>query len=203
MSAAGILGPIATALSVGFVWPQVARVYRQRTVEGLSPKGTLHGVAATASWALYGIVTGVVPLIVSNLTVCLAMVLIGLAQAREGVLPARLIGVTAAVTVGVGLLASLVSPALAGWIAIVVGATSILPQTFHVLRSPDLSGVSVAMYALLIVTALAWSSYGFLIGDPLLAGPNVIVLPCSVLVLVKALRFQSEEPEAVPALAPC
>jgi len=41
-----LLGLWCTALSVAFVWPQVARVYRQHTVDGIAPNGTLHGAVA-------------------------------------------------------------------------------------------------------------------------------------------------------------
>lgn len=189
-------------LSISFVWPQVVRVYRLRSVEGLSPTGTLHGVAATSLWTVYGASQGVVPLILSNVIVGFAMVLIGVAQVRHGVLAARMLAATAALATAVALMSTLVSPALTGWIAIAVGATSILPQTLHVLRSDDLSGVSVAMYGLLILTAAGWATYGALIGDLLVSAPNVLVLPCAVFIAVKAVRAQTGAgSEPLPVLA--
>ena len=172
-----LLGWWCTALSVAFVWPQVARVYRQHTVEGIAPKGTLHGGVASALWMLYGLALGDPAISVANAAVVVAMSLIALQQVRYGVLRARVAVATAvgaAVVGGVGLA---VSPSLVGWLAIVVGATSVLPQTVHVLRAPSLHGVSVPTYALLCVTTLSWASYGVGIGDPLVVATNLLVLP--------------------------
>ena len=161
-----LLGWWCTALSVAFVWPQVARVYRQHTVEGIAPKGTLHGGVASTLWMLYGLALGDPAISVANAAVVLAMSLIAIAadpprRAAARVAVATAVGV--AVVGGVGLA---VSPSLVGWLAIVVGATSVLPQTVHVLRAPSLHGVSVPTYALLCVTTLSWASYGVGIGDP-------------------------------------
>ncbi len=186
-----LLGSLCTLLSVAFVWPQVARVYRMHSVEGIAPNGTLHGVAATCLWAVYGAATGVVPLTISNLTVLAAMLLIGAAQVRHRVLAGRTLALTLCASAAVALLSAAVSPVLTGVIAIAVGATSILPQAIHVLRADDLSGVSVTTYGLLVLTALAWSSYGLLIGDWLVVAPNALVLPCSALIAVKAMRAQT------------
>ena len=82
----------------------------------------------------------------------------------------------------------------------VVGATSVLPQSLHVLRSADLSGVSVAMYGMLVVTCLLWGTYGIVIGDLLVTAPNVFVLPCAALIAVKAWRSQQAAPVAADAL---
>ena len=130
-----LLGLWCTALSVAFIWPQVARVYRQHTVEGIAPKGTLHGATASTFWLLYGFAIGDVAITVANAAVVLAMVLIAYQQVRHGTLPARTALVTGAVVVTVGLGATVLSPTAVGWLAIVAGATSVLPQTVHVLRA--------------------------------------------------------------------
>ena len=56
-----LLGLCCTALSVAFVWPQVARVYRQHTVDGIAPNGTLHGAVASGLWMLYGLARKTAP----------------------------------------------------------------------------------------------------------------------------------------------
>ena len=57
-----LVAAVCLALSVAFVWPQVVRVYRLGTVEGLSPRGTLHGIAGNCTWLVYGFLRGNVPL---------------------------------------------------------------------------------------------------------------------------------------------
>jgi uncharacterized protein with PQ loop repeat len=185
-----VLGAVCTGLSVSFVWPQVLRVYRLRTVEGLSPLGTLHGLAASTLWTMYGLGQGVAPLVISNGVIGVAMLMIAAAQVRHRVLPlSRLIG--ALVLVGaVGGAAMAVSVTLAGALASVVGITSILPQTIHVSRVAVLSGVSMPMYALITLSTILWAVYGILIGDWVLVTTNVLISPCALFVAMKAWRFQ-------------
>jgi uncharacterized protein with PQ loop repeat len=185
VTALRLLGLWCTALSVAFVWPQVGRVFRQRTVEGIAPLGTLHGAAASALWMLYGLARGDGAVSAANAAVLLAMALIASQQVRYGTLPVRTaaaIGVALAV---VGIAAAAVSPTLVGWLAILVGATSVLPQTFHVLRASALDGVSIPMYGLLCLTTLSWAVYGFAVGDPLVVVTNLLVLPCAALVVTR------------------
>jgi uncharacterized protein with PQ loop repeat len=185
-----LLGWWCTALSVAFVWPQVARVYRQHTVDGIAPKGTLHGATASALWMLYGLATGDVAISVANAAVVVAMVLIAAQQVRHHVLPLRIAVGTALVVVTVGGLAAAISPTFVGWLAIAAGATSVLPQTFHVLRAPNLHGVSVPTYLLLVLTTLSWATYGVLIGDSLVVATNLLVLPCAALVTARTWSAQ-------------
>lgn len=193
-----LLGLWCTALSVAFIWPQVVRVYRQHTVEGIAPKGTLHGATACTFWLLYGLAIGDLAISLANAAVVLAMALIAYKQVRHGALAARTAVLTGLVVVTVGIGAMLLSPTAVGWLAIVAGATSVLPQTVHVLRAETLSGVSIATYALLCLTALSWALYGVLTGDPLVILTNVLVLPCAAVVAIKAwLAQRAEEPVLV------
>jgi MtN3 and saliva related transmembrane protein len=185
-----VLGPICTALSVSFVWPQVIRVYRLDTVEGLAPNGTLQGLAASALWAMYAIARGVGPLVVSNVVIGVALLMIAVAQIRHRALAVRkLCAVAVAITV-IGGGALELSTTLAGWIAIVVGVTSILPQALYAARANDLSGVSLPMYALVLISCVLWSVYALLIGDWLIIITNMLIAPCALFVASKAWRFQ-------------
>jgi len=185
MTAVRLLGLWCTALSVAFVWPQVGRVFRQRTVEGIAPAGTLHGAAASALWMLYGLARGDAAVSVANAAVLLAMALIVSQQVRYRTLRARTAVAVAIVVAVVGLAGGVVSTALVGWLAILVGATSVLPQTFHVLRASALDGVSVPMYGLLCLTTLSWAAYGFVVGDALVVVTNLLVFPCAALVVTR------------------
>jgi uncharacterized protein with PQ loop repeat len=185
-----LLGWWCTALSVAFVWPQVARVYRQHTVDGIAPKGTLHGATASLLWMLYGLGTGDVAISVANAAVVVAMVLIAVQQVRHEVLPLRTAVGTAIVVVTVGGIAVAVSPTFVGWLAIAAGATSVLPQTVHVLRAPTLHGVSVPTYLLLVLTTLSWATYGVLIGAGLVVPSNLLGLPCAALVTARTWTAQ-------------
>jgi uncharacterized protein with PQ loop repeat len=60
----------------------------------------------------------------------------------------------------------------------------------HAARATDLSGVSLPMYALIVVTSVLWSLYGLLIGEPLVIITNIAILPCALFVALKARRAQ-------------
>jgi uncharacterized protein with PQ loop repeat len=193
-----LLGLWCTTLSVAFVWPQVARVYRQHTVDGIAPNGTLHGAVASGLWMLYGLARGDVAISVANAAVVLAMVLIAAQQIRHGTLTRQKAAITAVGAVVVGGIGLAISPTAVGWLAIAAGATSVLPQTVHVLRAPTLDGVSVPMYALLCLTTLSWAVYGLALGDPLVVATNLLVLPCAGLVMSRTWVYQRG---AAPATA--
>ena len=189
-----VLGPICTALSVSFVWPQVIRVYRLNTVEGLAPNGTLQGLAASAIWTMYAAAQGVGPLVVSNVVIGIAMSMIAAAQIRHRTLRvSKLLAVCACIVV-IGGGALVISTTLAGWIAIVMGVTSILPQAVYAARASDLSGVSLPMYALVLLATILWSVYALLIGDWLIVITNILIAPCALFVATKAWRFQYASP---------
>jgi uncharacterized protein with PQ loop repeat len=198
MSGVEMLGWWCTVLSIAFVWPQVVRVYRQGTVEGIAPKGTLHGASASGFWMIYGLARGDAAIALANAAVVLAMVLIAVQQIRHHAMPARLLVLTGLGVLAASVVALAISPAVLGWLAIAVGATSVLPQTVHVLRTPVLTGVSVSMYVLLCLTALSWAVYGVLIGDPLVVVTNVLVLPCAALVVART--WLSQRTELEPAI---
>ena len=202
MHATAVLGPICTALSISFVWPQVVRVYRLDTVEGLAPNGTLQGLAACTLWAMYGAARGVGPLVVSNTVIGVAMLMIAAKQIRRGTLGAGKLLAAAATIVAVGGGALAISTTLAGWIAIVIGVTSILPQTIHVSRFADLSGVSLPMYVLVVVTSILWSVYALLINDWLVILTNALIAPCALFVAVKAWRAQYAPVSVAAEIAP-
>ncbi len=186
VSPTDLLGALASALSMLFIWPQVFRVYRNDTVEGLAPLGALQGMSGSILWSTYGLAQGDLPLFGSNLLVAVAVGLLAHQMTRHGVINrSTLFGVVASV-LGVGFVATSVSTALVGALAFGIGALSILPQTIKVLRESDLHGVSVSSNALLFVTSTTWMCYGIAIGDALVTLPNVLVIPCSAIIVLRA-----------------
>ena len=77
------------------------------------------------------------------------------------------------------------------------GVTSILPQAIYAARAADLSGVSLPMYALVLLTCVLWSAYALLIVDWLILITNALIAPCALFVATKAWRARY----APPALA--
>ena len=140
---------------------------------------------------LYGLARGDVAISAANAAVVAAMALIAAQQIRHGTLTRRKAAVTAAGVVVVGGIALAISPAAVGWLAIAAGATSVLPQTFHVLRAPTLDGVSVPMYALLCAhDRCRGPPTASRVGDPLVVATNLLVLPCAAVVMSRTWIYQ-------------
>ena len=198
VSPTNLLGLVASVLSMLFIWPQVFRVYRNDTVEGLAPLGALQGMSGSILWSTYGLSQSDIPLFGSNLLVAVAIGLLSMAMVRHGVVKRTTVFGLVAIVIGIGFVTAAVSTIMLGMLAFVVGALSVLPQTFKVLRDPDLQGVSVSSNALLFATASTWLCYGLAIGDALVTMPNLLVIPCSAIIVAKARAAQSK---SVPAHA--
>ena len=174
-------------------------MFRRDSVEGIAPGGTMHGAAAATLWMLYGVASGDAAIGAANAAVLLAMALIIGQQVRHRVLAARTVAAFAVVLCVAGGAGLSVSRIAVGWLAIAVGATSVLPQTWHVVRASALSGVSIPMYALLCLTTVSWASYGLAVGDLLVVATNLLVLPCAALVVART--WIAQRAPLVPAVS--
>ena len=183
-----ILGIVASIMSMLFIWPQVILVYRNNTVEGLSPLGALQGICGSTLWSVYGLSRSDVAVGGSNFLIVVALALLAQAMVKHGTLPASRLYITIFAITAFSFICVSVSPGVTGFIAFVVGASSVLPQTFTSAKSDDLSGVSLPTYVLLFFTAVAWSAYGFIVEDALVVLPNVVVIPCAIFIGAKIIR---------------
>ncbi|MBA3422415.1 MAG: hypothetical protein H0U12_11110 [Thermoleophilaceae bacterium] len=76
-----------------------------------------------------------------------------------------------------------------------VGAAGIaVPQAARLLRDPDASAAdaSIGMWALVAFNAVVWLVYGVLVGHPLLGAAGLLQLPCSMIVIHRALHERRE-----------
>lgn len=77
ISAADLLGSAAGTLTTVAFIPQVARAWRTKSVDDLSLWMLIAFTSGVALWAVYGVVTSAMPLILTNgLTFVLAMTLL-------------------------------------------------------------------------------------------------------------------------------
>lgn len=76
-----------------------------------------------------------------------------------------------------------------GYIAMSLTTAAFAPQALHTLKTRDVSGISLAMYASFTTGVLLWLIYGLLRGDgPIIIG-NAITLLLALLILVLKLRY--------------
>lgn len=77
---------------------------------------------------------------------------------------------------------------LLGLLAGFIGAFAFAPQAFKIIRHRDAAGVSATTYAMVLVGALLWMSYGLLRAAPSIVLWNVVAAGLAALVLFFKLR---------------
>lgn len=182
-----VLAVWASTLSIIFMWPQVFRVLRKRTVEGISVLGTFHSFAGSLLWSIYGIRAGVWFVAVGNIVTVLALGFVIAAQVRYKAarLNVVLISQISALTIGVA--AALISKNAIGLVAVIIGGTAIIPQTIRSARTSHQVGLSAATYAIIFVNSISWAAYGLAIKDPFVVTPNILIIPSALFISVRAI----------------
>lgn len=83
-----------------------------------------------------------------------------------------------------------------GSLAAVLTTASFVPQAWRTWRTRDVSGISLAMYAVFTVGVGLWLVYGLLLGEIPLIAANAITFTLALLILGMRIRFgrRSEDP---------
>lgn len=182
MTLESVSGVIATACGAAFVWPQVVRVYRRKTTQGLSAATVVIGLINPVFWTVFGYSTGRTIAVFANTHVGIAFMLIAAKLVRAGELRARLVLAMFAGTVAYCLSANSISPQIVGVTGLFVSTPSFLPQLWRALRSRDLYGVSIWSNVLFAAQCLFWTIYGVEVREPLYIYPNAFLLPCALVI---------------------
>ncbi|MEN9793188.1 MAG: hypothetical protein RL330_1266 [Actinomycetota bacterium] len=185
-----LLGAWCTAMSLGFVWPQVVRTMRHDTTQGISAFSTLHAIVGSSLWFTYGIHDDTTAVWFSNASFILAQVLIATVLRRHGRLTLQM---TAGFSLALAVILVVilpVDPAMAGTAAIVASATSLVPQVIHVMRSPNLHGISLLSWGTSLVSAMSWTLFGWVVGNQTYAALNYFSMPMIAYVITKAAAWR-------------
>ncbi len=182
-----VLAVWASTLSIIFMWPQVFRVLRKKTVEGISVLGTIHSFAGSLLWSIYGIRAGVWFVAVANIVTLFALGLVVSAQVRYKVARLNVVLISQLSVATVGVAAALISKNAIGLVAVIIGGTAIIPQTIRSARTSHQVGLSAATYAIIVVNSISWGGYGLLIKDPFVVTPNFLIVPCALFISVRAI----------------
>ncbi|MGB5076103.1 MAG: SemiSWEET family transporter [Sphingorhabdus sp.] len=71
-----------------------------------------------------------------------------------------------------------------GYCAAAASVASFFPQAWKVIKTRDVTGLSIRMYALTAVSFSLWLGYGILLGSWTLIAPNAICLAATMFILV-------------------
>jgi len=192
-STAYALGVIAAGLTVVMCIAQAIRMVRVGT-RGVSRGTWLLNVAAAVVWLTYGLVFHVGPEIVANAPyLLLSLTVLFVASVEQNALPSSFVGLV--VIVGGSLLGAICSLKL-GWTwALIVPATTIaailpIPQLVMTFRETNLSGISWSAWVITAVNGASWGLYGALTRRGAMIIPQLVVIPASLIIAFRALRYQ-------------
>ena len=192
------------SLSFIFTIPQAYRVVKRKTVEGISVPSQLQNVSGSILWVVYGVASSVHLVVLANVVTICGFGTVVLMQVRLGA-----ISLTRALTVELSVLAAAflalaISIDVLGVIAVLVGATGIVPQVIRAAKTNHLVGISVVTFVLVTAMSASWGIYGIIIDDLYVALPNVVITPSALFVAIRAVQSHrrygnSTTAEALPA----
>lgn len=86
------------------------------------------------------------------------------------------------------------SVTLLGLGAAMLTTTAFLPQVWTTWRTKSTGGLSLPMYIIFTTGVACWLVYGLIVWDLPIIVANAITFPCTVSVLVMALRYRRTSP---------
>lgn len=188
MTLESISGLIATACGMAFIWPQVVRIYRRRSVEGLSATTVLIGLVNPVLWTAFGYATGRSLAVFANTNVGIAFILIAVRMAQMKAVNPFVAAAMFVSTVVYCLVMNQISPYVVGVTGLVVSTPMFVPQLWKAIRTRHLYGVSVWSNLLFSVQCCFWVVYGIEVEEWLYIYPNAILLPCGVIIAWRVIR---------------
>jgi uncharacterized protein with PQ loop repeat len=192
------------SLSFTFTIPQAYRVVRRNTVQGISVSSQLQNVSGSILWVVYGIASSTFLVALANV-----MAICGFGTVVFKQIQLKALSLTRALTVELCVLAAAlgalaISQDVLGSIAVVVGATGIVPQVIRAAKTSHLVGISVVTFLMVATMSASWGIYGLMIEDLYVALPNAVIVPSAVFISIRAIQSRrrygsSTTAEAVPA----
>ncbi|RIJ70119.1 hypothetical protein D1871_19925 [Nakamurella silvestris] len=201
MSAAEVLGWVAAAFSATLALPQMLRIFRTRSVAGLSLVTWQMMFLAGFGWTIHGFVVGRAQIIVPNVLLALAagtvLWQIGrahrLSLAGTWLLPLA-IGATAT------LAEATIGPVAFAVIMFIPAAVGQIAQIREIRAADDLSGVSLSTLSINLGSQFVWLSYAIPTGETAIIW---IAIPLAVLMaaVLGALLIRRRQLAAAPSFA--
>jgi uncharacterized protein with PQ loop repeat len=153
---------------------------------------------------VYGIASSTHLVVLANImTICGFGTVVAMQVRLKAVSLARALSVEICVVIA-ALVALAISRDVLGAIAVVVGATGIVPQVIRAAKTSHLVGVSVVTFIMVVVMSASWGIYGVMIKDLYVALPNVVIVPSALFISIRAIQSHqrygsSTTAEATPA----
>lgn len=197
MTLEAISGAIATACGMAFIWPQVFRIYRHRTVEGLSAPTVLVGLINPVFWTVFGYSTGRSLAVFANGNVGIAFILIALQMSRKKAINPLVAVSMFVATMVYCLVMNGISPYVVGVTGLLVSTPMFLPQLWKAVRTRELYGVSAWANIIFSVQCAFWVVYGIEVEEWLYIYPNAVLFPCGLIIAWRVIHSRRTIPVGV------
>ena len=188
------LGLIATVGTVAFGIPQAVKSTRTRSRTGVSIATWWMALIICWPWGAYGLRVEDPFLTVTN--VLAAIVAIWVLVACDTRHPWRTLMLASSATAAAFFALSLAPSVLLVGFATAVMILSRVPQLVSVVRSSDVSGVSLTTWWLSLATASTWMLYGVLRGDAVVYIANGIAALITAALVTRLLYLQNSRGRA-------
>jgi len=186
------VGLAACAVFVAELAPQPLRIWRTRSLEGISATGSGITLATEVGWLLYGIAGGfAVVTVTAVLAASLKLWQFALTRPHWTDRNLRLVGAWAA-AVAVGAVTDTLGLVLVGGLLLGLG-----PQALAVVRSPSIAGVTPWRWWLAACSGSLWVAYGLLSGAWAIAATGAAGGGLAVLALQRILTTDRSTPAAM------
>ncbi len=166
MSFLVIWGWVCAAVGSVVSVPQLVRLLRGRTSAGLSPLMWELNTAAAIGWAVHGVNTGMLNIIIPNAIMAVfgAMV-VRMIQTDRELSAAGVLAPIVAVTATLMAVELFTTPELFGIAVLIPLSFGMLGQTIDLIREPDLAGISAPTLTLTSVIQYMWVAWAIGVGD--------------------------------------
>lgn len=166
MSLIELVGWAAALVGTVLGLPQVVRLVRTRSVDGMSLPAWQAILCLNVGWAIHGVLIGQLNMILPNVLGLVSTLPILVLMARElhrplfGVLLPGIAGAAAMITVDLVL-----GTAAYGLVALIPALLANIGQSIELVRAPLVDGVSPVFLAGGVLNQLLWLSWGLLVND--------------------------------------
>lgn len=185
-----VLTALAACLALSQPVPQIVRLVRTRSVQGVSGPTTWLGLTINAGWVAFGVARGLVPVAVLSLAYVVGYATIAGLLVQRG----NRSGVATAV---VSTAAIAATAAAFGWtvlgtaLALTV-AVQFVPQVALAWRGSDLTALAGGTYVVCGLDGIVWGGYGVLRDELPLVLYGLVMASVAVLVLVPKRRWTAK-----------
>jgi uncharacterized protein with PQ loop repeat len=166
MTTTDILGWLAVVLSATMGLPQLVRLVRTRSVEGLSLTSWRLMLTMNTVWTVHGVVLHQLPMILTNFLVLFTTVPILVLLAREhGRRVVTTMAPSLALAAAMVAIDLTLGSAAFGVVTTALAVSTAAGQSIALVRSPHVLGVSALFTVLAVVYQSLWVVWGLLVHD--------------------------------------